>query len=191
VGGPRTVKPTLDRAQDTRHSRDAMDSREPVHRRHHVPRATPREVYDVVVDFPSYPRLFPELKGARVVSTAGNVVRVEFRAHVVLPIRYVLDLTCSGAGPDGGPLTVDWTYVEGEIVTSSVGGWRFAPEGDGTHVDYTVSLDVRAPLPGFVLRKVTDGLVSASLPNMFASLEREVRRRQAAGASATNSSSMT
>jgi ribosome-associated toxin RatA of RatAB toxin-antitoxin module len=162
-----------------------MDSREPVRRRQHVPRATPREVYDVVVDFPSYPRLFPELKEARVLSRTGNVARVEFRAHMVLPIRYVLDLTCNA---DGSMPTVDWTYVEGEIVTSSVGSWRFAAEGDGTAVDYTVSLDVRAPLPGFVLRKVTDGLVSASLPNMFVSLEREVRRRQAAGAAGPPSS---
>jgi hypothetical protein len=109
---------------------------------------------------------------------------------MVLPIRYVLDLTCV-AGAAGAPLTVDWKYVEGEVVTNSVGGWRFSPEGDGTAVDYTVSLDVKAPLPGFVLRKVTDGLVSASLPNMFVSLEREVRRRQSAGAPAAPPSTST
>jgi ribosome-associated toxin RatA of RatAB toxin-antitoxin module len=168
-----------------------MDSREPVRRRHHLARATPREVYDVVVDFPAYPRLFPELKEAHVLSTSGTVSRVEFRAHMVLPIRYVLDLACVGAAPAGAPLTVDWTYVEGEIVTNSVGGWRFSPDGDGTAVEYTVSLDVKAPLPGFVLRKVTDGLVSASIPNMFASLDREVRRRQAARAGAGSPSSVT
>ena len=130
-----------------------------------------------MTDFPAYPRLFSEIKEARVVSTTGHVTRVEFRAHMVLPIRYVLDL--AGSGTDGPqPLTVDWTYVEGEIVTGSAGGWRFSAEGDGTSVEYTVSLNVNAPLPDFLLRKVTDGLVSASLPNMFASLEREVRRRQ-------------
>jgi ribosome-associated toxin RatA of RatAB toxin-antitoxin module len=161
-----------------------MDSREPVRRRQHIPRATPREVYDVVVDFPAYPRLFPELKGARVVSSAGAVSRVEFLAHMVLPVRYVLDVACHA---DAAPLAVDWTYVEGEVVTNSVGGWRFASEGDGVSVDYTVSLDVRAPLPGFVLRKVTDGLVSASLPNMFASIEREVRKRQTARAAVPSS----
>jgi ribosome-associated toxin RatA of RatAB toxin-antitoxin module len=171
-----------------------MDPREPVRRRQLIPRATPREVYDVVVDFPAYPRLFPELKETRVVSITGPVARVEFRAQIVLPIRYVLDLTCSGASPGaalGAPLTIDWKYVEGEVVANSVGGWRFSPEGEGTAVEYTVSLDVRAPLPGFVLRKVTDGLVTASLPNMFASLEREVRKRQAVRPGATGSSSMT
>jgi ribosome-associated toxin RatA of RatAB toxin-antitoxin module len=168
-----------------------MDSREPVRRRQHIPRATPRDVYEIVVDFPAYPRLFPELKEARVLST-GAITRVEFRAQIVLPIRYVLDLTCVGAPADAAaPLTIDWTYVEGEVVTASKGGWRFAAAGDGTDVEYTVSLDVRAPLPGFVLRKVTDGLVSASLPNMFASIEREVRKRQVAAAGAAKSSSST
>jgi ribosome-associated toxin RatA of RatAB toxin-antitoxin module len=149
------------------------NAREPVHRRHVISRATPAEVYAVVTDFSVYPRLFPEIKKTRTLSTTGNVVRVEFGAQVVMPVRYVLDLAC-----DPAAATVDWTFVEGEIVTNSVGSWRFAAEGDGTAVDYRVALDVRAPLPGFVLRKVTDGLVAASIPNMFASIEREVRSRQ-------------
>src|SRR6187397_703767 len=114
-----------------------MAVREPVHRTHFVARATPAEVYAVVTDFAAYPRLFPEIKQARVLSTTGNVVRVEFRAEAVIAVRYVLDLTCDPA-----------------------------------------ALDVKAPLPGFILRRVTDGLVAASLPNMFASIERDVRKRQ-------------
>ena len=151
----------------------AMSAREPVHRRHFIARVTPGEVYAIVTDFAGYPRLFPEIKQTRVVSTTGNVVRVEFRAQVVLAVRYVLDLVC-----DPAATTVDWTFVEGEIVTDSVGGWRFSAEGDGTAIDYRAALEIRAPLPGFVLRKVTDGLVAASLPSMFASIEREVRGRQ-------------
>ena len=151
-----------------------MDAREPVQRRHFVDRATPAEIFAVVTDFASYPRLFPELTATRVVSQTGDVSRVEFRAQVVLPVRYVLDLACDAATPK-----IDWSFVEGEIVTGSAGGWRFAVEGSGTALDYRVALDVKAPLPGFVLRKVTDTLVSASIPKMFASIEREVRRRQA------------
>jgi len=156
-----------------------MSAREPVHRSHLITAATPREVYDIVVDFPSYPRLFPELKGARVVSAQGTIVRVEFRAQMVLPVRYVLDLTCQPDVP-----SVDWRFVEGEIVTDSTGSWRFTPEGNGTRVEYRAALDVRAPVPGIILRKITDGLMSASLPRMFSSIEAEVRRRRAEQASA-------
>ena len=61
-----------------------------------------------MTDFAAYPRLFPEIKQTRVVSTTGNVVRVEFRSEVVIAVRYVLDLAC-----DPAALTVDWTFVEG------------------------------------------------------------------------------
>jgi ribosome-associated toxin RatA of RatAB toxin-antitoxin module len=151
----------------------SSDPREPVRRRHRIVNATPREAYDVVVDFPAYPRLFPEFKEVRVLPAAGSSMRVEFKAQVVLAVRYVLDLVCKPDVP-----SVDWTFVEGEVVAGSVGSWRFTDDAGATVLDYTASLDVRAPLPGFVLRKVTDGLVAASIPNMFKAIEREVRTRQ-------------
>jgi ribosome-associated toxin RatA of RatAB toxin-antitoxin module len=157
-----------------------MSGREPVQRRYLLTRARPADVYGVVTDFGAYPTLFPEIKGTKVLNTGApgpdgkSVTRVEFRGQVVLPVRYVLDLVCDPAAH-----TVEWTFVEGEIVTNSVGGWRFHPEGEGTAMEYHVSLDVKAPVPGFVLRKVTDGLVSASIPSMFSAIEREVRKRQA------------
>jgi ribosome-associated toxin RatA of RatAB toxin-antitoxin module len=131
----------------------------------------------VVTDWAAYPRLFPEVKAIRILATEGNRTRVEFRAQVVIPVRYVLDLVC-----DPEPTIIDWTYVEGEIVTGSTGGWRFVSDGaGGTTVDYFVSMEVRAPLPGFVLRKVTDALVAAAIPNMFSSITREVAARRAPG----------
>ena len=139
-----------------------------------LPGIAPAEVYAVVVDFAAYPRLFSEIKEARVVSTCGKRVRAEFRGNIVLPFRYVLDLDCDADG-----LTVDWRYVEGDVVKSSEGGWRFVAEGGGTRVDYSVSMEISAPLPGFLLRKITDGLVALSLPAMFASVEREAKARTA------------
>lgn len=132
----------------------------------------PEAIYAVVVDFAAYPRLFPEIKAARVLSTEGKRVRVEFRGNIVLPFRYVLDLDC-----DEVALTVDWRYVEGEVVKNSEGGWRFSAEGGGTRVEYRVAMEISAPLPGFILRKITDGLVALSLPAMFVSVEREVHLR--------------
>ena len=43
---------------------------------------------------------------------------------------------------------------------------------------HTLVMRIKAPLPGFIVRKATDALVSASLPGMFASIEREVNRRR-------------
>ena len=146
---------------------------EPVRKTHLVPQSTPAEVYAVVVDFPAYPRLFPEFTGTRVIETAGNRQRVEFKVQVVMPARYVLDLVC-----DANAHTVDWTFVEGNIISDSRGNWRFTQEGTGTRIDYTANLEVNAPLPGFVLRKISNAIVSASLPAMFASITREVAARK-------------
>jgi ribosome-associated toxin RatA of RatAB toxin-antitoxin module len=133
---------------------------------------SPAQVYAVVVDFPAYPRLFPEIKQSKVLGDHGHKVRVEFRGNVVVAFRYVLELDC-----DAQAGSVTWTYVEGEVVKNSAGGWRFSAEGDGTRVDYQATLQIEAPLPGFILRKVVDGLVTLSLPAMFASVEREARKR--------------
>jgi ribosome-associated toxin RatA of RatAB toxin-antitoxin module len=137
---------------------------------------TAEAVYAVVVDFPAYPRLFPEIKDVRVLSTDGKRVRAEFRGNIVVPFRYVLDLDC-----DPAALTVDWRYVEGEVIKNSEGGWRFAAQGDGARVDYSVAMEIAAPLPGFLLRKITDGLVALSLPAMFAAIEREAKARNKGG----------
>jgi len=138
--------------------------------------AQPRAIYDIVTDFAAYPRLFREIKSTRVVSVEGNRSRVEFRLEMVVAIRYTLDLVCN---PEA--LTVDWTYVEGEVVTGSEGGWRFSAQDGGTLIDYHAALTIDAPLPGFVVRKVTQALVSASLPGMFSAIEREWAARRPAG----------
>jgi ribosome-associated toxin RatA of RatAB toxin-antitoxin module len=134
---------------------------------------SPAEVFAVVVDFPAYPRLFPEIKQVRVLSSEAGKVRAEFRGNLVLPFRYLLDLGC-----DAQAGTVTWTYVEGEMVKDSTGGWRFTAEAGGTRVEYEVALRIEAPVPGFLLRRITDGLLTLSLPAMFASIEREVERRK-------------
>jgi ribosome-associated toxin RatA of RatAB toxin-antitoxin module len=154
-----------------------MDPRPPVEKSYLVKGATPREVYDVVVDFDAYARLFPELKSVRILERRPEGFRVEFRADVVLAVRYVLDLVCNAEA-----LTVDWTYVDGEIVVNSTGGWRFSPADGGTKVDYRAAVTIKAPLPAFIVKRATDALVAASLPGMFAAIDRDVRKRRDAAA---------
>ncbi len=148
-----------------------MESRPPVERTHLVRGVEPRKVYELITNFEAYPRLFPELRAVRILESRPPTVRVEFRAEVVLAVRYVLDLVC-----DPEALTITWTFVEGEIVTDSVGGWRFIAVPEGTRVEYRAGMTIKAPLPAFIIRRATDALVAASIPGMFASIERELRR---------------
>jgi ribosome-associated toxin RatA of RatAB toxin-antitoxin module len=131
----------------------------------------PRAVYDIVTDYACYPRIFPEFTGCRVLSEKDLMKRVEFRARVVVEVRYVLDIE-----HDPEKLTTKWRYVEGEVVSDSVGGWQFSGEKD-THIKYHAGMAIRAPLPKFVINKVSNALMGQSIPNMFRALEKEAHAR--------------
>ncbi len=136
---------------------------------------SPRQLYDVVTDYSCYPRIFPEFSGCRVVSESGASRRVEFRARVAMvEVRYELDIV-----HQPGRFTTEWTYVEGEVVSDSQGGWQFVAEGGDTRIRYHAGMAVRAPLPKFVINKVSNALMGTSIPNMFRALEREAQARTA------------
>lgn len=145
---------------------------ETIEREHFVAGRTPAELYAVVTDYASYPRIIPEFTGARVVSQHGTTTRVELRARVVVEVRYVIDIVHQ---PEA--FTTSWTFVEGEVVSDSVGGWRFTAEGTGTRIHYRAGVAIKAPLPKFVINKVSNALMGTSIPNMFRAVEREAQAR--------------
>jgi len=134
----------------------------------------PSTGFAVVTDFEQYPSLFPEITAVKILDATPEKKRVEFTLTLLVPLRYVLDLTCDAAAN-----RVTWTFVEGSVITDNVGGWQFTAEGEGTRVEYWVSVSAKSPLPDFVMRRVLDGLTTLSLPNMLASVEREARSRSA------------
>jgi ribosome-associated toxin RatA of RatAB toxin-antitoxin module len=145
---------------------------ETIEREHVLPRCTPAQAYAVVVDYPSYPRVFPEFTACRVLESDGARRRVEFIAKVVVEVRYVLDIH-----QDDAAFTTRWSFVEGKVISNSVGGWRFTQRGQDTLVHYNAGIEVNAPLPGFVINKISKMLLGSSIPQMFRSLEREVAAR--------------
>jgi ribosome-associated toxin RatA of RatAB toxin-antitoxin module len=147
-------------------------SLETIAREHVISGLSPKDLYEVVTDYACYPRIFPEFTGCKVLADDGRVVRVEFRARVVVEVRYVLEIV-----KDAQAFTTEWTFVEGEVVTDSRGGWKFVAEGDGTRIHYHAGISVRAPLPKFMINKIANGLMGTSIPNMFRALEAEARER--------------
>ena len=150
-------------------------SLETIEREQLVRGLSPKQLYDVVTDYPCYPRIFPEFTGCRVVSENGATKRVEFRARIAMvEVRYVLDIV-----HDENAFKTQWTFVEGEVVSDSKGGWHFVAEGDGAKILYHAGIAIRAPLPKFVINKVSNALMGTSIPNMFRALEREAQARGA------------
>lgn len=130
--------------------------------------APPRAVWDVVTDYASYPRFFPEFKTAEIVDREGTAVIVDFTADYGKTMSYTLRIE-----HDEPKLTTKWTYVGGDLKDSK-GGWRFEDAGGGkTKVYYDVDAQVGFLVPKFVLDKLT----KASIPKMFENLRAEVARR--------------
>src|SRR5262249_2252391 len=146
---------------------------ETIMREHVIRGVAPRAVYDIVTDYACYPRIFPEFKNVMVLADRGAQKRVEFRARVVIEVKYVVDIA-----HDEGKLSTRWTFVSGEVISGSAGGWDFLPNGDGTLIRYHAGIAVRAPLPKLIINKVSNALMGTSIPNMFRALEREARARE-------------
>src|SRR5262249_120802 len=144
---------------------------ETIMREHVIRGVKPRAVYDIVTDYACYPRIFPEFTGARVLSESGAHKQVEYRARVVIEVRYVIDVV-----HDPEKLSTRWTFVSGEVVSDTAGGWDF-PGGEATLIRYHAGIAIPAPLPKFVVSRVANALLGNSIPNMFRALEREAHAR--------------
>ena len=132
----------------------------------------PRALYDVVTDYEAYPGFFRDFTRVRILEKQGPVWTVEFTARVVKEVSYTLAIV-----HDEEALRTEWTFVEGKLVTDSRGGWKLTAVEGGTRVDYHADLEVNAPLPGFIKKKIQNAILNQSIATMFKALEAEARRR--------------
>tara|TARA_R110002072_G_scaffold44553_3_gene124547 strand:+ start:945 stop:1394 length:450 start_codon:yes stop_codon:yes gene_type:complete len=136
--------------------------------------ATPRELYDVVVDYESYPRFFEDFTRCVIKERQGSTQTVEFFARVIKEVSYTLKIE-----HDEEQLTTRWTFVRGKLVSQSKGGWRFSETPSGTRIDYDAEIEVKAPLvPRMIKNKIQDMILNKSIATMFTQLEAEARRRR-------------
>ncbi|MBN2053920.1 SRPBCC family protein [bacterium] len=131
----------------------------------HVMKATPEEIFSVVVDYERYPDFLGMVKEAEILDhESENVVICRFVADVVKEFEYVLRL-------EHAPFEwTEWTYVRGAFKDNS-GGWRFIPVKDGeTRVIYRAAIDFGFLVPKIIARQV----VNSSLPSMVKTVEKRV-----------------
>jgi ribosome-associated toxin RatA of RatAB toxin-antitoxin module len=130
--------------------------------------ARPDQVYELIVDFASYPNFVPNQSAARVLQRDGDRWRVEFELSVARKLRYVLDLT---GEPSRG---VRWSLVSGDMMKAMSGGWELE-ELPGGRTRATYSLDVE--LSAFVPRSISKLLIERTLPANLEAFKREAERR--------------
>lgn len=127
---------------------------------------------DTVLDFENYPDFVDEVVAARTVSRAGEKLAVEFDLNVIKRFRYVLAFDVDPPGK--GPRRIGWRLLESDLFKENRGEWLIESAGkDEAKVRYTVEVAAKVPLPGWVLRKLTE----TNLPKMMENFEAAARER--------------
>jgi coenzyme Q-binding protein COQ10 len=133
---------------------------------------TPDRLFDVVVDYPSYPEFVPGIKACRVLPGTGDR-QVEYQLDLgPRRITYVLRHV------ERRPSTVVWSLVSGDALKASSGSWELTPDGGGTRARYSVDIQISKPLliPQSVIDLVTDELTRVQLPKTLEAFKARAER---------------
>jgi hypothetical protein len=129
--------------------------------------APPSAVMDVIADFPGYPQWVTAVKQVEVLellpSGRARVVRFVLDAGVVAD-DYALAYTWADDG-------VSWRLVRGTTIKAMDGSYRLSPSGDGTDVEYELSVDIDLPLLAVMRRKAEQVLIEVALRALKARVE--------------------
>ncbi len=123
--------------------------------------ATPEELYDVAADVASYPEWASGVKEVEVldVDPDGRVDRARFVLEgFVKEIEYVLKYT------HDRPAVLSWAAEESADLEMLEGSYQFGPAEDGaTEVVYSLSVEPKFIVPGFIKRQAEKQIVTTAL----------------------------
>ncbi len=130
--------------------------------------APPTEIMAVIADFPAYPEWAGAVKETEVLEEAdGQARQVKFTLDAGA-FKDVYTLAYEWA-PDG--LSVRWTLVKGQMQRAQVGSYVLTPEGDGTKVTYTLSVQLVVPMIGLFRRKAEKMIMDIALKELKRKVE--------------------
>ena len=138
--------------------------------------ASPDAVYAAAIDYETFPEWQAAVERAEVLERdadgRGEVVRFEIDAkvkRVSYTLRYHYD----------PPDRILWDFVEGDGVSNVDGEYELEPldGGERTRVTYRLGIDPGVPVPGFLARRLNQGVMRRSVTD----LRDEVERRVASG----------
>ncbi len=137
---------------------------------HMVVTASPEQCFAVVSDVERYPEWAADVKEVIVKrrDADGRPLEVTFRVGAfgrsssnTLAYDYA-DV----------PRTLAWKQVSGDLTSRYDGTYRFDPAGDGaTEVTYTLHVELRVPLPGFIKRRAQSRIMHTALEELKARVE--------------------
>ena len=130
----------------------------------------PEHCYEVLTAFEGYPQWAADIKSVTVGErdAEGRALEVTFRAAAFgRSTSYTLHYDYSAA-----PGELSWKQVAGDITRRLDGSYKLVPSGDGgTEIVYTLVVDLKVPLPGFVMRRAEGRIMGTALRELKARVE--------------------
>lgn len=126
---------------------------------------SPEQFYQIISDYPNYPKFLTEVKECKVLKTEGHRKLVEYHVSVVKSFKYSLWMT------ETPNKEISWEFASGDIFKTSVGSWKLTEEGGKCRATYAVDATFSMFVPG----PIAKALVSVNLPNMISSYHQRVK----------------
>ena len=120
--------------------------------------AKPDEVMAVISDVERYPDWVDSMKSAEVLTSVdgkAKTVRMVLD-HALVRDNYVLAY-------DWKPSAVSWKLIEGNLLKVMDGSYVLKPNGTGTTVTYTLTVDINMPMIGMFKRKAEKTIIDSAL----------------------------
>ena len=124
------------------------------------------KIHEVVLDFESYPKFFPEVRAIEVLSQSKKHAEVRFGIHLIKTISFILkfDITVK---------KISWSLVKGDFMKHNSGYWHFeAKDGKGTEVTYSIEAKPSAWIPNSLIEGHMTSLVPLMLKHLKARCEK-------------------
>lgn len=122
--------------------------------------ASPDVLYDAAADVASYPEWASGVKEVEVLETdsEGRVDRARFVLEgFIKEIEYVLKYT------HDRPNILSWTAEESDDLKMLEGSYQFTPTDGATEVVYSLTVEPKFTIPGFIKRQAEKQIVTTAL----------------------------
>lgn len=134
--------------------------------------APPSVVMEVLMDIEALPDWSDPHKSAKVITTHddGTPLRCELAVTGAgITDEQVLDYSWTDN-------TCSWVLVESGQLSQQQGQYTVTPKGDGSHVVFDLTIDLKIKLPGFIVKKAPKIAVETAKKGLTAESEKRAKQ---------------
>jgi uncharacterized membrane protein len=133
--------------------------------------ATPEEILDVLYDLEKLPEWFPTTKSVEVLER-DDEGRPRLARQTVKVVGVADEQVLAYSEEDDG---VSWSLVSARGQRAQEGRYTLTPQGDSTKVHFSLMIDLTIPVPGFLIKQGTKGIMDQATKGLRERV-REVKR---------------